>query len=256
MSLNPRITEWSGRRVWIVGASSGIGAALAKALLARGARLALSARRREPLDAIAAGSDAVVLPLDVTDAQAMRDAAGRLLGQWNGLDLVVLLAAAYREMRASTWNLEDARRIVDVNIGGVLNGIDAVLPTLRSQRAGAIAIVASVAGYAGLPQALAYGPTKAALINFAETLYLDLHPEGVGVYLVCPGFVETPLTAGNAFEMPALMKPDEAARRIVEGFAAGRFEIHFPRRFTGWLKLLRMLPYRLQFAAVRRVTGL
>jgi short-subunit dehydrogenase len=119
-----------------------------------------------------------------------------------------------------------------------------------------MAFVASVAGYRGLPKAAAYGPTKAALINFAETLYLDLAPRGISVFLINPGFVATPMTAGNDFAMPALISPQEAAGEIIAGFAHGGFEIHFPRRFTNWLKLLRLLPYRFYFPLVRRFTRL
>jgi NAD(P)-dependent dehydrogenase (short-subunit alcohol dehydrogenase family) len=138
--------------------------------------------------------------------------------------------------------------------------LDAVLPQLlRQAAAGAnahLSLVGSVAGYRGLPNGLAYGPTKAALINLAETLYLDLQPRGVGVSLINPGFVETPLTAGNGFEMPALISPEQAADHIVAGWEAGRFEIHFPKRFTWWLKLGRLLGDGLYFAAIRRATGL
>ncbi|HSQ71562.1 MAG TPA: SDR family NAD(P)-dependent oxidoreductase, partial [Rubrivivax sp.] len=116
--------------------------------------------------------------------------------------------------------------------------------------------VASVAGYRGLPQSLAYGPTKAALQNLADTLYLDLHDVGIGVSIVNPGFVATPLTAGNSFTMPALLTPDQAARAILRGWARGAYEIHFPRRFTLWLKLMQHLPHTLYFALVRRATGL
>ena len=111
-------------------------------------------------------------------------------------------------------------------------------------------------GQGGLPQALAYGPTKAALINLAETLYLDLQPQGIGVHVINPGFVETPLTAQNTFAMPALISPEQAADAILAGLEAGHFDIHFPRRFTLWLKLLRLLPRRLYFRIVSRFTGL
>jgi len=127
-----------------------------------------------------------------------------------------------------------------------------VLPTLRSQRHGGVAIVASVAGYRGLPRALIYGPTKAALINLAESLYLDLAPHRIGVYLVNPGFVDTPLTQKNGFRMPALIPAEEAARLTLRGIENGEFEIHFPKRFTNLLRVLRTLPYPAYFAAVRR----
>jgi short-subunit dehydrogenase len=134
--------------------------------------------------------------------------------------------------------------------------LDAVLPQMLAARKGHVSLMGSVAAYRGLPQALAYGPTKAALINLAETLYLDLQPRGIGVSVVNPGFVETPLTAGNEFHMPALITPEEAASQILRGWQAGDFEIHFPKRFTLWLKALRLLAYGPYFAAVRRSTGL
>ena len=112
------------------------------------------------------------------------------------------------------------------------------------------------AGYGGLPKSMAYGPTKAALINLAETLYLDLHNKNIGVSLICPGFVDTPLTAQNKFNMPALITPDEAAQEILKGWANGEFEIHFPKRFTQWMKAIKMLPYRLYFPAIKKFTGL
>jgi short-subunit dehydrogenase len=255
MALNPPIVSWSGQRVWIIGASQGIGAAVARKLLAAGARVALSARRREPLDAIAAGQDALVLPLDVVDPARVHDAAAQLRNAWNGFDLALIVAGTHVEMRAQSWDLARARSLLDVNLTGVLNCLDAILPQLLQQGRGGVGIVSSVAGYVGLPKALIYGPSKAALINLAESLYGDLHPRGCGVYLINPGFVDTPLTRKNDFRMPALISADEAADATLHGLAAGRFEIHYPKRFTRLLKLLRVLPYPLQFWAVRKVTG-
>jgi NAD(P)-dependent dehydrogenase (short-subunit alcohol dehydrogenase family) len=257
MALNPKIARWDGQRVWVVGASTGIGAALARQLLAAGARVALSARRRAPLDELAsvAAAAALVLPLDVTDHAQVTAAARQVQARWGGIDLVLLVAGTYTPMRADTWDLSRARALLDVNLHGVLNCVDATLPVLLAQGRGGIAIVASVAGYIGLPHALVYGPSKAALINLAESLYGDLHPRGIGVYLINPGFVDTRLTQRNGFAMPALLSTDEAARRTLAGIARGAFEIHYPRRFTCWLKLARILPYRWQFAAVRRATG-
>jgi NAD(P)-dependent dehydrogenase (short-subunit alcohol dehydrogenase family) len=155
-------------------------------------------------------------------------------------------------------------RHLQVNYVGALNVLDVVLPGLIAQaspatpvtRAPHLSLVSSVAGFRGLPHALAYGPTKAALINLAETLYLDLHDRGIGVSVINPGFVETPLTAQNRFRMPALVSVETAADAILAGWRAGRFEIDFPKRFTRVLKLMRLLPDRLYFAAVRRATGL
>lgn len=255
--LNPRILDWRGQRVWLVGASSGIGEALARALLARGARLAVSARRASALQSLAQSGPerCIALPLDVTDAQAVRAAATGLVQAWGGIDLVVWLAGTYAPMRADSFDLASAREMLDLNLGAVYNGLDALLPVFLTQRHGGIALVSSVAGYRGLPRALAYGPSKAGLINLAESLWLDLHPRGIGVWLVNPGFVATPLTAKNDFHMPGLIDTDEAARQLIRGLERGGFEIHFPRRFTWWMKLLRVLPVRLCFALLRRTTG-
>jgi short-subunit dehydrogenase len=168
----------------------------------------------------------------------------------------VYCAGYYEPMRASAFDLQTALRHDDVNYRGALQMLDAVLPIVLRQRAGHLSLVSSVAGYRGLPQGLAYGPTKAALINLAETLYLDLRSMGIGVSLINPGFVETRLTANNDFEMPALITAEQAAREIVDGWGAGRFEIHFPRRFTLWLQMLRHLSDGLYFRAVRHATRL
>lgn len=254
-SLNTPISDWQGRRVWIVGASSGIGAALAADLDARGARLALSARNAGRLRDVAEGlRDVMVLPLDVTDAGAFTPAMMQILDAWGGLDLVILNAGTYTPLRAWDLTTDTARQTVHTNLLGVMDGVAAVVPQMLRQQGGAIAIVGSVAGYRGLPKALAYGPSKAALINFAETLYLDLAPQGVSVFIINPGFVATPLTAQNDFDMPALISAEDAARRIVRGFAGGAFEIHFPQRFTRVMKLLRWLPDRLYFSLVSRGT--
>lgn len=254
--MNPTIRDWSGRRIWIIGASTGIGAALARELTSKGARLALSARSRDKLEAVAkACAGSLVLPLDVTDTAAFAPALEHIVSTWHGIDLVVFATGTYEPMRAWELTNEGARRTFDANLLGIMAGVGALVPQLLRQGNGAIAVVASVAGYRGLPKALVYGPTKAALINFAETLYLDLAPKGISVFLICPGFVATPLTAQNDFKMPALITAEEAARHIREGMERGSFEIHFPKRFTLTLKLLRILPYRVYFPLVRRVTG-
>jgi len=264
--LNTPIRDWSGQRVWIVGASSGIGEALALALARRGARLALSARGAERLSAVCAACDGarplpttvgtLALPLDLTDADGLVRARDEVLARWGGIDLVVFNAGTYRPLRAWELSVEAVRETLELNLVGTMSGVAAVLPTLLAQGRGALALVGSVAGYGGLPKATVYGPSKAALINFAEVLHLDLAPRGIDVCLIDPGFVATPLTAQNDFTMPALQTPAQAAEAIVEGFARGDFEIHFPKRFTRVLKLLQWLPRRAYFALVRRATGL
>ena len=256
MSLNPPIRDWRGQRVWLVGASTGIGRALAERLHALGAQVIVSARKAEALqDFVAQHPGSRALPLDVTDGHAMQAAAQAALAD-GPLDLVCYCAGHYHAMRATAIDLPDLLRHHEVNTVGALHLLAAVAPGMVARRHGHISLVSSVAGFRGLPQSLAYGPTKAALINLAETLYLDLQPQGLGVSVINPGFVATPLTAQNEFHMPALITPEQAAQAIVQGWARGEFDIHFPKRFTRVMQLLRLLPYRLYFAAVRRLTGL
>jgi NADP-dependent 3-hydroxy acid dehydrogenase YdfG len=179
MPVNRPVRDWTGRRVWIVGASSGIGAALAEALAVRGARLALSARRREALEEVAARcGGALVVPMDVTVSADHARAASTVQESLGTIDVAIFNAGTYRPMRA--WELDGAaiRNTVDTNLVGVMEGVAAVIPHMLARGEGAIALVGSVAGYGGLPKAAAYGPTKAALINFAEVLHLDLAPRG------------------------------------------------------------------------------
>lgn len=255
MSLNPPVKNWGGKLVWVVGASSGIGRATAAALHAAGAWVAVSARNAESLAGfVAEHPGALALPLDVTDAASVRAAWQQLVQARGTPDLVFSCAGHYAPMRATAFDLQEALRHVAINQGGSLHVLDVVLPGLLAAGQGHISLMGSVAGYRGLPNALAYGPTKAALINLAEILYMDLAPRGIGVSIVNPGFVRTPLTAQNAFHMPALISPEEAAAEILHGWRAGRFEIHFPRRFTWGLKALQWAWPSLYFAAVRRAT--
>ncbi len=250
--MNPKITDWVGRRVWLVGASSGIGAAMAHELAGRGAKLALSARHAEKLQALAVDG-ALLLPCDATDTASLAAARECLLAAWGGVDLVVYLAGDYVPMRADNFDLAAAEKVIAVNFTGAMRLAATVLPDLKS--GGGIAFVASVAGYRGLPKALCYGPGKAALIHFAEVLHLDLAPRGIGVWVINPGFVATRLTALNDFTMPALQTPGQAALATVNGLKQGNFEIHFPKRFTRLLKLFALLPYRWYFPLIRRFTG-
>ena len=255
--MNPRIDNWRGKRVWLIGASSGIGAACATQLLRRGARVALSARNAGAIqNAASQNSQAMAAPLDVTDHASVLGARDKIVAAWGGVDLVLVIAGGYNEMRADSFDLAQANALIDLNLHGVFNCLDAVLPLLLAQGAGGIGIVASVAGYGGLPKALVYGPTKAALINLAESLYLDLHPRGIAVYQINPGFVDTPLTRQNEFKMPALMSADAAAAAMLDGVERGQFHIHFPKRFTNCLRLARLLPYRWYFWLIHKVTGL
>ena len=258
--MNQPIQNWQGRRVWLVGASRGIGLACAKAMQAAGAHVIVSARDLGTLSEWAAvcktkGLPVALMSLDVTDALQVKYVA-RQVAAGGPLDLVLYCAGHYRAQRATAFDLNDMLRHQDVNYNGLLRVLDAVLPVFLQQCHGHISLVSSVAGWRGLPNGLAYGPTKAAMTHLAETLYMDLQDKGIGVSVINPGFVATPLTAQNNFQMPALISPEEAAKAMLAGWAEGLFDIHFPKRFTSWLKLMRLLPYRVYFALVRRFTGL
>jgi len=257
--LNAPIADWKGKRVWLIGASSGIGLALAKALIARGARVAVSARNAQALHELAATTkpaNVLTLPLDATRLDQLEAGFQQMLDAWGGIDVALFLQGTHEPVRAWTLDSEVAHRLVDTNLLSVIDALTVVVPQFLRQGSGGVAICSSVAGYRGLPTSLVYGATKAALINLAETLYLDLAPRGIGVWLVNPGFVKTPLTDRNEFKMPALIEADEAAEHVIAGLASGRFDIHFPKRFTRWLKLFRLLPYGIYFRLIHRVTGL
>ena len=235
-------------RIWLTGASSGIGEALVPALTAAGARLAITARRADRLEALAAaharpGRPILVLPADVTDRDAVRRAVQAVEREWGGIDLALLNAGTGKGVAVRAFDTGTFRSIMDVNFFGVLHGIEAVLPGMLERRAGRIAGVASLAGYRAGPGLAGYGSSKAALIHVLESLRFGLARYGIGVTVINPGFVRTPMTAVNRYWMPALMPVDRAAARIVRGLRRDRKEIHFPRRLSWTLKVLRILPF-------------
>ena len=259
-AFNQPLQDWRGKRVWLVGASSGIGLACAKALQAAGAHVVISARELGALSDWARQSESEgkqleLYPLDVTDGLQVKYVTRQVAAQ-GAIDMLLYCAGHYRAQRATDFDLPDMLRHQEVNYNGLLRVLGEALPIMLQQGFGHISLVSSVAGWRGLPNGLAYGPTKAAMTNLAETLYMDLQDRGIGVSLISPGFVATPLTAQNNFQMPALLSPEQAAQAMLKGWAQGAFDIHFPKRFTLWLKLMRLMPYRLYFALVRRFTGL
>jgi NAD(P)-dependent dehydrogenase (short-subunit alcohol dehydrogenase family) len=227
--------------IWIIGASDGIGAALAREWAARGARLVLSARSADRLHELVAelGPEHFAVPLDVAD-RASVDAAAALLAKIGPLDRVVNLAAIYDPGQISELDPDKAAQIVSVNLTGSFHVAQVAPPLLRA--GGQLALCGSVAGYIGLPQGQIYSATKAGVINLAESLQAELAGR-IDVRLISPGFVDTRLTQQNNFTMPALVTPDVAARSIIDGLNKRSFEVHFPRRLTWGLKFLRALPY-------------
>jgi len=249
------IDSFVNQRIWVIGASSGIGEACSNAFIKAGAKVALSSRRTTRLDTLAQSAkpgQALVLPLDVTEQEQLDSAYRNIQETWGGLDLLLFVSGIYTPLRADNFEFDIAQKTIDANLLGPMRAVSIVMPDMLKAHTGHIAIVGSVAGYSGLPKALAYGPSKAGIINFCETLYYDLLPQGVSVHMISPGFVATEATAQNDFEMPALITADEAAQEILTGLQAGEFDIHFPKRFSGFLKFLRILPYPLYFWIIRR----
>lgn len=241
--------------VWIIGASSGIGCALARELSARGAVLALSARRKDELEQLSAelGNQHKVFVLDTTDAEMTTRTAQAIRAAFGRIDRVIFLAAAYAPMKIDALDIVVTKGIVDINVTGAFNLVHAVLPILKTQPVpGQLALCGSIAGYIGLPGGQPYSATKAAIINLAESLRAECK-ENVDIKLINPGFVRTPLTDKNDFRMPAIMEPEQAAAEIAEGLLSRRFEIHFPKRFTRVLKLLQLLPYAVSQRLTRKI---
>ena len=241
---------------FITGASSGIGEALVRALLEGGHDVSAVARRRAKLAAAGDGFDNFhAMVCDVTDADGLAGAIKRARGALGGIDVAILNAGIYTPQDGTRIEPQTYAHHMEVNYMGVVNALASIVPEMVKQGRGQIAIVASVAGWRGLPRAAAYGPSKAALISLAESLYFDLAPHGVDIKVICPGFVETEATAANDFEMPGLISADRAAREILAGLRGDRFMISFPRRFARMMAWLGWLPHRTYFRVVAARTG-
>ncbi len=244
------------KTIWIIGASTGIGRAVALAFAKAGVTVAASARSADALATLVAeGSGNITAwPVDAVDAAAVKHTAEKIEAAHGAIDAMLYCAATWSNDETSQAKVSAIRPVFEVNIFGCLNAIEAVLPQMKARHAGRIALISSVAGFRGLPRALAYGSSKAALTHIAEGLKFECDAAGVVVQVIHPGFVKTPLTDKNDFNMPFLMSAEAAADRVVRGMSGTGFEITFPRRFTWMLKLLRMLPYRLYFWLVTKGT--
>lgn len=249
----------SFQTIWIIGASTGIGAALAKRFEDRPThpkqQVIISARNKDALDDLAAGKpDMPCVPLDITDADAVKSALADIEKHYGLPDLVILAAGIYAPMKLADFSAEIIRDHVETNYLGIVNCLEPLLTKMRARGSGEIAVTASVAGYRGLPNAGAYGPTKAALINLCESLHAELEGSGVLLRVVNPGFVKTRLTDKNDFKMPYLQTPEQAAHFMYRKLCdSNDFEIAFPPPFVRQLKIARMLPYRLYFKLMRKM---
>ncbi|WP_235040971.1 SDR family NAD(P)-dependent oxidoreductase [Vreelandella profundi] len=244
------------QRIWLTGATSGIGEALARKFVAQGHHVVLSARNVEALEALCEGHpNASYLALDVSDRQAVLDAGETIRERLGALDLALFNAGTCEYLNAQQFDMDLVERVFKPNLFGTLYGVEAALPLLRAARKeglpARLAATSSASAYLPLPRAEAYGASKAAVSYFLESLRLDLDQEGIDVSVIHPGFVKTPLTERNDFPMPMQVTAEQAADAIIAGLVKGRLDIHFPRRFTYLVKFLGILP-----TAVRRQIGL
>lgn len=244
--------------VWITGASSGIGYETARQYVEAGHKVFATARSKDKLKALEdaclhLSGELLWHSADVCDRPAMMQAYEVLVDAFGMPDVAIFNAGTHWPTPAATFDLQAHREMMDINYMGVLNSVDVVLQDFRTRGRGQIAIVASLAGYRGLPNASAYGASKAALINFTESIKEDLARDGLDIRLVNPGFVKTPLTDLNEFEMPFLMPVDDAAARLIKGLASSGFEVTFPTRFALLMKLFRILPDSLFLKLTRRM---
>ena len=234
------------KKIWITGASSGIGKALAEKFALEGWKVAVSARRKEILDNMAINKNISSYPLDVTNQDQVKNISSKVINDFGDLDICVFSSGTYDPKLEQEINIKQNKFVMETNFFGVLHCIKSVEKYFKDKKDGHISIVSSVAAYRGLPNSSGYGPSKAALTNLSESLYFDFKKHNVRISLISPGFIKTPLTDKNEFPMPFIKTPEFAAEKIFNGLTKSKtFEIHFPKELTLLLKILRVLPYRM-----------
>jgi NAD(P)-dependent dehydrogenase (short-subunit alcohol dehydrogenase family) len=250
------------KRAWITGASTGLGRALALSLAQSGWIVAASSRtlcNLEQLAAEAVGMEGRILPyeLDITDEAAVLATVKRIEKEVGALDLAILNAAIHKPVSATEFDTGRVRDVVETNLMGTVHCLGAILPGFVKRRRGEVVVVSSaIAGFCGMPSAGAYGATKAALINMAESLKPQLDPLGVRLTVVCPGFIDTPMSRRGEFPTLFMTTETEAARAVLSGLRSSRFRVTFPLRMALVTGILRLLPYRLFFVITRRLAKL
>ena len=234
------------KKIWITGASSGIGKALAEKFASEGWKVAASARRKEILDEMSSHENIFSYPLDVTNQDQIKISFEKIIKDFKRLDLCVFSSGTYDPKLEQEINVKQNKFVMETNFFGVLYCINAVENYFKKKKNGHISIVSSVAAYRGLPNSSGYGPSKAALTNLTESLYFDFKKHNVRISLVSPGFIKTPLTDKNEFPMPFIKSPEFAAEKMFNGLTKSKaFEIHFPKALTILLKIFRVLPYKI-----------
>ena len=242
------------KKIWITGASSGIGKAVAEKFAAEGWKVAVSARRKELLQDMAKDQNISSFPLDVTDRSQINNVFQNILKEFGNIDVCLFSSGTYEPKDEQNIDPDKIKNVINVNFLGVIDCVKAVEEYFKNKKTGHISIVSSIAGYRGLPNSSGYGPSKAALTNFCESIYFDFKKFGVRVSVISPGFIKTPLTDKNEFPMPFLKTPEYAAEKIFDGLIkSSSFEIHFPKGLTLTLKFLRILPYRLYLFLVDKL---
>ncbi len=244
------------KSIWITGASSGIGKALAIKFADEGWQVAASARREDILKKIAESNKNISsFPLDVTDGEKCKEIFEQIKKQYQNIDICFFSTGTWDPNKEKEIDVEQMKKVMNVNFFGTLNCIKAVEKYFRERNSGHISIVSSIAGYRGLPNSTGYGASKAALNNLAESLYFDFGRYNVRVSLVSPGFIKTPMTDQNQFKMPFLKTAEYAADKIYKGLINGSsFEIDFPKELTLILKFLKILPDSLYFKIIKKLT--
>ncbi len=242
------------KKIWITGASSGIGKAVAEKFALEGWKVAVSARRKEILDEMAKNVNTFSYPLDVTDEKQVKDVFFEIVKEFGDLDVCIFCSGTYDPKNEKNINVEKIKNTIEVNFFGIIHCVKTVEDFFKKKKKGEISIVSSIAGYRGLPNSSGYGPSKAALTNFTESIYFDFKKYNVKVSVISPGFIKTPLTDKNDFSMPFLKTPDYAAKKIFYGISkSNSFEIHFPMQLTLTLKFLRILPYKVYLFLVDKL---
>lgn len=243
------------KSAWIVGGSSGLGAEISKQLANDNVDVYVSARSKDALDELCRPLvNMTALPLDITDLNACHDTVSKLMIMNGGMpNLIILNAAIYWPMDTGSFDPEKIKSMMDVNYIGSVNMLDAIIKSKKDDQKTTVALVASPSGWSGLPGGAGYGPTKAAMINLAESIKAELEEESIDIRVINPGFIKTRLTEMNDFEMPKLMEPDDAARYAIKGLKTSKFDIAFPNPFLFSLKVISMLPYWLYFKLMRKI---